>query len=412
MKAMANVHHLEIVRAPSGRWNDWRRKNTRVLPDLAGADLCGADLAGANLAKADFSGARLEGASLCGANLTRARFFGAKMAGADLNRATLVKANLSQADLAGVNLNAADLGQAFLIKANLSGASLVDARLEGANLGQASLFRANLTRATLRKASFFKADLTEADLSETDLDGANLQEAVLERTNLRAANLSNANLCFATLLRTNLEKAVIDNCSVCGISLWDVDLKDARQQDLDIMPPQQPVLAVDNLQTAQLVGMLLHQQKARNDVFSVSLNTVLVMGRFPPERKPVLEAIKAALRRCDYSPLVLDFLVPGPRDMNETVKTLGRMSRFIIADLTDDRRVAQTLDSVVHYLPSVPIQPIVREGGSQAAESRHYFKYHWVLPVCRFRDTDDLVDRIDRSVIAPVEKKALEVRTK
>ena len=412
MKAMANVRHLEIVRAPSGGWNDWRRKNTRVLPDLAGADLCGADLAGANLAKADLSGARLEGASLCGANLTRARFFGAQLAGADLNRATLVKANLSQADLAGANLNAADLSQAFLIKANLSGASLVEARLEGANLGQASLFRANLTRAALRKASFFKADLTEADLSETDLDGANLQEAVLERTNLRAANLSNANLCFATLLRTNLEKAVIDNCSVCGISLWDVDLKDARQQDLDIMPPQQPVLAVDNLQTAQLVGMLLHQQKSRNDVFSVSLNTVLVMGRFPPERKPVLEAIKDALRRCDYSPLVLDFLVPGPRDMNETVKTLGRMSRFIIADLTDDRRVAQTLDSVVHYLPSVPIQPIVREGGSQAAESRHYFKYHWVLPVCRFRDTDDLVVRIDRSVIAPVEKKALEVRMK
>jgi len=412
MKAMANVRHLEIVRAPSGGWNDWRRKNTRVLPDLAGADLCGADLAGANLAKADLSGARLEGAGLRGANLTRARFFGAQLAGADLNRATLVKANLSQADLAGVNLNSADLSQAFLIKANLSGASLVEARLEGANLGQASLFRANLTRAALRKASFFKADLTEADLSETDLDGANLQEAVLERTNLRAANLSNANLCFATLLRTNLEKAVIDNCSVCGISLWDVDLKDARQQDLDIMPPQQPVLAVDNLQTAQLVGMLLHQQKSRNDVFSVSLNTVLVMGRFPPERKPVLEAIKDALRRCDYSPLVLDFLVPGPRDMNETVKTLGRMSRFIIADLTDDRRVAQTLDSVVHYLPSVPIQPIVREGGSQAAESRHPFKYHWVLPVCRFRDTDDLVVRIDRSVIAPVEKKALEVRMK
>jgi len=136
------------------------------------------------------------------------------------------------------------------------------------------------------------------------------------------------------------------------------------------------------------------------------------MGRFPPERKPVLEAIKDALRRCDYSPLVLDFLVPGPRDMNETVKTLGRMSRFIIADLTDDRRVAQTLDSVVHYLPSVPIQPIVRDGGSQAAESRQLFQYHWVLPVCRFRDTDDLVVRIDRSVIAPVEKKALEVRMK
>lgn len=410
MTAMANADHLEIVKAPSGRWNDWRRKNTRVIPDFARADLRDANLAGANLAKADFSGARLDGASLCGANLTRARFFGASMSAADLNRANLVKANLSQSDLAGVNLNAADLSHAFLIKANLSGASLIEARLDGANFGQASLFRANMIRAVLRKASFFKADLTEADLAEADLEAANLQEAVLERTNLLAANLSNANLCFATLLRTNLEKAVIDNCSVCGISLWEVNLKDARQRDLDIMPPQQPVLAVDNLQTAQLVGLLLHQQKTRHDVFSVSLNTVLIMGRFPPERKPVLDVIKAALRRYEYSPLVLDFLVPGPRDMNETVKTLGRMSRFIIADLTEDRRIAQTLDSVVHYLPSVPIQPIAREGGGPGIESRHYFKYHWVLPVCRFKDTDDLSRRIDKSVIAPVEKKTFEVR--
>ena len=412
MTAMANESHLEIVKAPAGRWNDWRSKNTRVVPDFAGADLRGANLAGANLAKADFSGAQLDGANLCAANLARARFFRAELAGADLNRAALVKANLSQADLAGANLNAADLSHAFLIKANLSGTSLIEARLEGANLGQASLFRANLTRAVLRQASFFKADLTEADLSEADLTGASLQESILERTNLRSADLSNANLCFATLLRTNLEKAVIDNCSVCGISLWDVDLKDARQQDLDIMPPQQPVLAVDNLQTAQLVGMLLHQQKSRHDVFSVSLNTVLVMGRFPPERKPVLDVIKDALRRCDYSPLVLDFLVPGPRDMNETVKTLGRMSRFIIADLTDDRRIAQTLDAVVHYLPSVPIQPIAGDGGGPGIESRHYFKYHWVLPVCRFKDTEDLARRIDKSVIAPVEKKTFEVRLK
>jgi len=410
---MANERHLEMVRgAPSGRWNDWRRKNTRVLPDLAGADLTDADLAGADLARADLSGARLEGARLSGANLTKARFFGTSLAGADLDRAILVKANLSRADLAGANANAADLSQAFLIKANLSGTSLIGARLEGANFGQASLFRADLSRAVLRKASFFKADLTEARLVEADLDGANLQEAVLERTDLRAADLSNANLCFATLLKTNLERAVIDNCSVCGVSLWDVDLKDARQQDLDIMPPQQPVLAVDNLPTAQLVGMLLHQQKSRHDVFSVSLNTVLVMGRFPPERKPVLAVIKDALRRCGYSPLVLDFLIPGTRDMNETVKTLGRMSRFIIADLTDDRRIAPTLDAVVHYLPSVPIQPIVREGGGPGVESRHYIKFHWVLPVCRFKDTDDLAGRIDKGVIAPAEKKTFEVRLK
>jgi uncharacterized protein YjbI with pentapeptide repeats len=409
---MANAGHLDIVRDRPGFWNDWRRRNSRVMPDFAGADLSEFNLAGANLSKADFSGAKLAGANLSGANLSRAKFFRADLSQADLSRANLFKANLSQADLAGVNLNGADLTGAFLIRANLSGATLHQACLKGANLGQASLFRASLKSAVLCQASFFKADLSEADLSESNLEGANLQEAVLERTNLRSVNAANANLCFATLLKANLEHAVLDNCAVYGTSLWDVSLAEARQRDLDIMPAQEPVLSVDSLQTAQLVGMLLHHERARYEVFSITLNTVLVIGRFPPDRKPVLEAVKEALRRGDYSPLVLDFHLPGSGDKNEIVKTLGRMSRFVVADLTDDRRIAQTLDAVVHFLPSIPIQPVAEEGREAGVLDSHYFKYRWVLPFWRFKDRADLADRFGLEVIAPAERKAAEIRQK
>jgi hypothetical protein len=409
---MANAGQIDIVRDRIDHWNEWRRKNTKVIPDFAGADLSELNLAGANLAKADFSGAKLAGTNLSGANLARAKLFRADLSQADLSRATLFKANLSQADMAGTNLNGADLTGAFLIRANLSGASLIHACMKGANLGQASLFRAKLNGAVLSQASFFKADLSEADLSEANLEGANLQEAVLERTNFRSANAANANFCFATLLRANLENAILDNCAVYGTSLWDVNLTECRQRDLDIMPAQQPVLSVDSLQTAQLVGMLLHHEKARYEVFSITLNTVLVIGRFPPERKPVLAAIKEALRRVDYSPLVLDFHLPGSGDKNEIVKTLGRMSRFVIADLTEDKRIAETLDAVVHFLPSIPIQPIGEQGKDQGASDSHYNRYRWVLPYLRFKDQDDLAAKIEREVIAPAEQKAAEIRQK
>jgi uncharacterized protein YjbI with pentapeptide repeats len=409
---MANAGHVDLVRDRVERWNDWRRKNTRISPDFAGADLSELNLAGANLAKADLSGACLNGANLSGANLSRAKLFRADLSQADLSRATLFKANLSQADLAGANLNGADLSGAFLIKANLSGTSLISACLKGASLGQASLFRAKLQRAVLKEASFFKSDLTEADLSEADLEGANLQEAVLEKTNLRAANASRANLCFATLLRANLEGAVLDNCAVYGTSLWDVNLVETRQRDLDIMPAQQPVLSVDSLQTAQLVGMLLHHEQARYEVFTITLNTVLVIGRFPEERRPVLDAIKAALRRGEYSPLVLDFHLPGSGDKNEIVKTLGRMSRFVVADLTEDRRIAETLDAVVHFLPSLPIQPIGQAGRERIELDSHYLKYRWVQPFWPFQDADDLAARFPGEVVAPAERKAAEIRQK
>jgi len=387
MRPMANAGHIDLVKDRVEHWNDWRRKNPKVVPDLSGADLAGANLARADLFRADLSQA-------------------------DLSRATLCKANLSQADLAGANLDGADLSGAFLIRANLSGASLAGACLKGANLGQASLFRAKLIRAVLRQASFFKSDLSEADLGEADIQGANLQEAVLERTSLRGANLANSNLTFATLLRTNLEGAVLDNCAVYGTSLWDVNTADARQHDLDIMPAQQPVLSVDSLQTAQLVGMLLHHEHARYEVFSITLNTVLVIGRFPPERRAVLTAVKEALRAGGFSPLVLDFHLPGSGDKNELVKTLGRMSRFVIADLTDDRRIADTLDAVVHFLPSIPIQPIGEEGSAPAFADSHYHRYRWVMPFWPFRDPGDLTARFGREVVAPAEQKAAELRQK
>ena len=158
--------------------------------------------------------------------------------------------------------------------------------------------------------------------------------------------------------------------------------------------------------------MLLHHEQARYEVFTITLNTVLVIGRFPEERRPVLDAIKEALRRGEYSPLVLDFHLPGSGDKNEIVKTLGRMSRFVVADLTEDRRIAETLDAVVHFLPSIPIQPIGQAAREQIELDSHYLKYRWVLPFWPFQGADDLAARFSGEVVAPAERRAAEIRQK
>jgi uncharacterized protein YjbI with pentapeptide repeats len=40
---------LETLRAGYSTWNEWRRKRSELLIDLAGADLTDADLRGCNL---------------------------------------------------------------------------------------------------------------------------------------------------------------------------------------------------------------------------------------------------------------------------------------------------------------------------------------------------------------------------
>jgi hypothetical protein len=298
----------------------------------------------------------------------------------------------------------------YLVRSNLSGANLSGANLRGSNLGQASLFRAVLFRATLNQASLFKSDLSEADLSEASLDGANLQSASLEKSNLRQASISNANLCSALLVGANLENAVLDNCSVYGVSACGVNIKGTRQSDLDIMPVDEPVVTVDDLGAAEILCLLVHQEKVRANVRSITLNAVLLLGSFPAERRPVLEALKRALREREYIPIVMDFQVPGARNMTETIKVLGRLSKFVIADITGDAGISETLDSIVHYLPSIPIQPINRCDHLGPEEARHFRKFGWVLPTYPFSDLGDLTRNLGESVLGPAEAKAAEFR--
>jgi hypothetical protein len=74
---------------------------------------------------------------------------------------------------------------------------------------------------------------------------------------------------------------------------------------------------------------------------------VLILGRFTPERKAVLDALREELRkragsaprraggRRDYLPVLFDFERPTGQTITETVSLLARMARFVVADITD-----------------------------------------------------------------------------
>ena len=78
---MANEEHVAILKKGVAAWNEWRRENPDIRPNLSGANLrrahlYGADLSGADLSRADLSEAPLVSADLTGANLTGSRVYG------------------------------------------------------------------------------------------------------------------------------------------------------------------------------------------------------------------------------------------------------------------------------------------------------------------------------------------------
>jgi len=251
------------------------------------------------------------------------------------------------------------------IKPDLSEAELNGADLSGAYLGGAQLGFANLSRASL---------------SQTNLNGA-----ILFAANLADANISGATLHGATLIRTNLEGADLTGCSVYGISVWNAKLEGAKQSNLIITPEGEPAIQVDSLEVAQFIYLLLSNAKIRHVIDTITSKVVLILGRFTPGRKVVLDSIRDELLKRDYVPVLFDFEKPASKDLTGTISTLANMARFIIADLTDPSSVPHELATVVPGT-IVPVQAILLEGqGEYAMFPDLLRRYHWVLEPYQYK---------------------------
>jgi hypothetical protein len=224
------------------------------------------------------------------------------------------------------------------------------------------------------------------------------------------ANLSNAVLIGANLIRSNLNNATLTNCLIYGVSVWDVQLEKAIQNDLIITPPNEPTITVDNLKVAQFIYLLLNNEEIREVIDTITSKAVLILGRFSPKRKAVLDAIREALRKNDYLPILFDFDKPISRDIHETITTLARLARFVIADITNPKSIPQELVSIVETLPSLTVQPLLKGGSKPWGMYDHIKSYPWVLPLYRYTDEESLLQSLSEKVIAPAEQRAQELQ--
>jgi hypothetical protein len=189
-----------------------------------------------------------------------------------------------------------DLSEADLTGADLTEANLFEADLSGANFTRANLTAAYLYGADLREAYLTRAGLHGADLTEVELTGASLAGADLNGAIFIGANLSRANLTRAILVGTNFRKADLTGCRVYGISAWDLGLEGAKQKDLIITPVYEAEITVDNLEVAQFIYLLLNNERVRHVIETITSKVVLILGRFTPERKAVLDLFE---RNCE-----------------------------------------------------------------------------------------------------------------
>ena len=134
----------------------------------------------------------------------------------------------------------------------------------------------------------------------------------------------------------------------------------------------------------------------------------MILGRFTPERKEILDAIALKLREHGFLPIIFDFERPTERDFTETIRILAGLSLFVVADITSPRSSPLELQATVpDYM--VPFVLLLQKGEDpfpMLADLQG--KHDWVLPVRIYDTKEKLLDRFRRAVIEP----ALELHAK
>lgn len=287
--------------------------------------------------------------------------------------------------------------------------------LSNINLSNARLNWCIFRNTMLQNALFSGADLFGANMSRANLSGAVFENATMKwtdltRTILTGANLIRANLSGANLLQTNLEDADISGCAVFGINVWEIRKQGLKQHSLKITKHDIPEITVDDLEIAQFIYLLLNNQKFRDVIETITSKAVLILGRFTNERKKILDAIRDELRQRNYLPILFDFEKPATRDLTETISILAKLSRYVIADLTDAKSIPQELSHIIPFMPNLPVIPIILHGQREYAMFEHWKPYPWVLPIYEYADEAHLLSTLAEEVIEPVERKVQELR--
>ena len=138
-------------------------------------------------------------------------------------------------------------------------------------------------------------------------------------------------------------------------------------------------MTVDNIEVAQFVYLLLHNEKIRDVIDTITSKAVLILGRFTSERIKVLNALRDELRQRNYLPILFDFTKPAHQTIEETVTLLARMARFVIADISDAKSVLHELRAIVPDIPSLPVQPLIVTTQEEPGMFDFFHKYPWFL---------------------------------
>lgn len=339
--------------------------------------------------------------SLC----NRADFSGSKIQKTNLISANIRESLFCSTLLDNVNLNKAHFERSLFREAKIINSELPLVKLNDSQILFTEIHNCNFKMSMLYNSIFDNCEFENCDFSNTLFTSGKLNNSCIRDTNLTRIDFRNTQLTSDTFTNCNLSKS-----KIFGVSAWKLSLRDTIQEDLRISDAGEPKITIDNIEVAQFIYLLINNEKLRNIISTITSKVVLILGRFTPDRKPILNIIREELRHKNYLPVLFDFEKSPNRDITETVSTLALLSKFIIADITDPKSIPQELSQIVPNMPSLPVQPIILHGHSEYGMFEHFKPYPWVLDIIEYKDDNDIKANVLDRIIDSCERKISNLR--
>ena len=183
---MANPEHIEILKLGKDPWNQWRKKNPDIVPDLSNEDLrkitfseWGEEDENEDTGVLIDANDPLLMDTLVGMDLSDAIMDGANLKGALLFNTSFSEADLRNVSLACAFVSSANLEKAILIDAKFARTEFQNVNLDGADLTDANLSSTIFRECSLQGVSFKGSYLNNVYFDETNLDGADFGDAIM-----------------------------------------------------------------------------------------------------------------------------------------------------------------------------------------------------------------------------------------
>ncbi len=173
----------------------------------------------------------------------------------------------------------------------------------------------NMDRVSMRNSTFIDCDFSNSHFHFSDLvdsyclkcnfTGVDLSYCSAEETSFSGSVLVGTNLSNMSLVKTDFSNACIESTCAYGISAWDLNLNDSQQSNI-AMSESNNSITVPTIELAQFISLLINSKNLHQVIETITSKVVLILGRFTPERKAVLDEIKKQLDGHGYLAVLFD----------------------------------------------------------------------------------------------------------